>query len=62
MVFGGGPLNCCVLRSITRMGEVLRGSPGTRGLVTANGGCLSNHSLALYSTDEPASPFGMLEI
>ncbi len=62
MVFGGGPLNCYVLRSITRMGELLRGSPGTRGLVTANGGYLSKHSLALYSTDEPASPFEMLAI
>ena len=57
LTFGGGPMNCYVLNSIARMGEVLRDDPGSRGLVTANGGFLTKHALAIYSTEPPPQPF-----
>ena len=39
------------------MAEVLRAQPGTRGLITANGGYLTKHSFGVYSTTPPATPF-----
>jgi acetyl-CoA C-acetyltransferase len=54
LTFGGGPLNDYVLHSIATMAERLRAEPGTRGLVTANGGYLSKHAFAVYGTEPPA--------
>jgi len=53
LTFGGGPLNDYVLHSIATMAERLRAEPGTRGLVTANGGYLSKHAFAVYGTEPP---------
>jgi acetyl-CoA C-acetyltransferase len=57
LTFGGGPLNDYVMHAIARMTEVLRASPGTRGLVTGNGGFLTKHSFCLYSSEPPEIPY-----
>ncbi|MEZ5340353.1 MAG: hypothetical protein R2706_02590 [Acidimicrobiales bacterium] len=48
--FAGGPLNNYVTHSIATMVERLRRNPGSLGMVTANGGFLTKHAMALYST------------
>ena len=55
--FAGGPLNNYVTHSIAAIVEVLRADPGSLGLITANGGFLTKHALALYSTTPPANGF-----
>ncbi|MEL0021386.1 MAG: acetyl-CoA acetyltransferase [Rickettsiales bacterium] len=57
LTFAGGPLNNYVMHSVARTVELLRESPGSRGLVTANGGLLTKHALCIYSTDAPGKPF-----
>ena len=57
LTFAGGPLNNYVMHSIARSVELLRESPGSLGLVTANGGMLTKHALCLYSTRAPERPF-----
>ena len=57
LTFAGGPLNNYVMHSIARMAELLRASPGTHGLITANGGILSKHAFGVYSTTPPAGGF-----
>jgi acetyl-CoA C-acetyltransferase len=57
LTFGGGPLNSYTLHAIARMAEVLREDPGSRGLVSGNGGWLAKHAFAVYSTDPPADGF-----
>jgi acetyl-CoA C-acetyltransferase len=57
LTFGGGPLNDYVLHAIATMVEVLRADPGSKGLVTANGGYLTKHAFCVYSTEPPAGPF-----
>lgn len=52
--FAGGPWNNYVSHSIAAMAGVLRADPGSLGLVTANGGFITKHALALYSTEPPA--------
>lgn len=48
--FFGGPGNNYVTHAIAEMVTHLRQSPGTYGLVTANGGLLTKHAAGLYST------------
>ena len=57
LTFGGGPLNNYVMHSIARMAELLRSNPGTKGLITANGGYITKHAFGVYSTEPPAKPF-----
>jgi len=57
LTFGGGPLNNYVMHSIARMIELLRAAPGTKGMITANGGYLTKHAFGLYSTMPPAIDF-----
>lgn len=57
LTFGGGPINNYVMHAIARMVEVLRLSPGARGLVTANGGNLYKHAHAVYGSEPPARGF-----
>ena len=57
LTFAGGPLNNYVMHAIARMAELLRASPGARGLITANGGFLSGHAFGVYSTEPPADGF-----
>jgi acetyl-CoA C-acetyltransferase len=55
--FAGGPWNNYVSHSLATMLGVLRDDPGAVGLVTANGGYLTKHALALYSTEPPSGGF-----
>ena len=57
LTFGGGPLNNYVMHSIARMVELLREHPGTRGLITANGGNLYKHAHCVYSNEPPQRDF-----
>ncbi len=55
MSFAGGPWNNYVTHAIATMADVLRSDPGSRGLVTANGGFLTKHAAGIYSTEPPPS-------
>ena len=55
--FAGGPWNNYVMHSIATMAERLRENPGSRGLITANGGYLTKHSFGVYSATPPANEF-----
>jgi acetyl-CoA C-acetyltransferase len=55
--FAGGPWNNYVMHSLATMVERLREEPGTRGLVTANGGHITKHAIGVYSTEPPAAGF-----
>ena len=57
LTFAGGPLNNYVMHSVARTVDLLRENPGSKGLVTANGGLLTKHALCIYSTDAPEKPF-----
>lgn len=51
--YHGGAGSNYVMNSIATMVDRLRAHPGKKGMITANGGYLTNHALGLYST-EPA--------
>ena len=55
--FAGGPWNNYVMHSIATMVDLLREDAGARGLVTANGGYLTKHSMGVYSTEPPEGGF-----
>lgn len=57
LTFAGGPWNNYVTHSIATMAEQLAARPGTRGLITANGGYLTKHSFGVYGTEPPAHEF-----
>lgn len=57
LTFGGGPINSYTLHAVARMTEVVRGAPGSIGLVHGNGGWLAKHAVALYSTEPPREGF-----
>ncbi len=57
LTWAGGPLNNYVMHAIVRMVELLRASPGERGLITANGGYLTKHAFGIYSTEPPSRDF-----
>lgn len=45
------------MHSIATLAELLVANPGRRGLITANGGYLTKHSLGVYGTEPPGSGF-----
>ncbi len=55
--FAGGPWNNYVTHSIATMAEQLVSRPGSRGLITANGGYLTKHSFGVYGTRPPEHEF-----
>ncbi len=57
LTFAGGPLNNYVSHSIAAMVDTLRSDAGSLGLVTANGGFVTKHAMALYSTEPASHPF-----
>jgi acetyl-CoA C-acetyltransferase len=57
LTFAGGPWNNYVGHSIATMAEQLAARPGSRGLVTANGGYLTKHSFGVYGTEPPEAGF-----
>lgn len=57
LTFAGGPWNNYVMHSIATIADRLRENPGTRGLITANGGYLTKHSFGVYSATPPDREF-----
>ena len=57
LTFAGGPHNNYVMHAIATMAGCLRGEPGTRGLITANGGYLAKHAFGVYSAEPPERGF-----
>jgi acetyl-CoA C-acetyltransferase len=57
LTFAGGPWNNYVTHSIATMAEQLIAKPGSRGLITANGGYLTKHSFGVYGTEPPQREF-----
>jgi acetyl-CoA C-acetyltransferase len=55
--FAGGPWNNYVTHALATMLGVLRDDPGTIGLVSAMGGYVTKHALAVYSTQPPDDGF-----
>ena len=55
--FFGGPGNNYVTHSIAEMMNVVRKTPGSFGMVTANGNYLTKHSAGLYSTKPTKGPW-----
>lgn len=53
----GGPGNNYVTHSIAEMIQRVRGKPGAKGLVTANGNYVTKQSAGVYSTEPTAKPF-----
>jgi acetyl-CoA C-acetyltransferase len=57
LTFAGGPWNNYVTHSIGTMAERLIEKPGSVGLITANGGYLTKHSIGVYGSHPPATEF-----
>lgn len=57
LTFAGGPWSNYATHSIATMAEVLAADPGRHGLVTANGGYLTKHSLGVYSSEPPPTGY-----
>jgi acetyl-CoA C-acetyltransferase len=57
LTFAGGPWNNYVTHSIGTMAERLIEKPGSAGLITANGGYLTKHSIGVYSSHPSATEF-----
>jgi acetyl-CoA C-acetyltransferase len=57
LTFAGGPWNNYVMHSIATLAQQLRENPGSRGLISANGGYLTKHSFGVYSATPPADEF-----
>ena len=57
LTFAGGPWNNYVMHSIATMADRLRENPGSLGLITANGGYLTKHSLGIYGSTPPSREF-----
>src|SRR5581483_8484866 len=57
LTFAGGPWNNYVTHSIGTIAQHLVENPGSRGLITANGGYLTKHSIGVYGSQPPATEF-----
>ena len=57
----GGPGNHYVTHAIAAMMVRLRAQPGQRGLVNANGNCVTKHSAGIYATEPPTQPFAPVD-
>ena len=55
--FAGGPWNNYVMHAIATVMNDVRASPGSNGLVWANGGYTTKHAFGIYSTTPPAEGF-----
>ncbi|MFC0448981.1 acetyl-CoA acetyltransferase [Rhodococcus jostii] len=57
LTFAGGPWNNYSTHAIATLSTRLRESPGTYGLITANGGYLTKHAFGVYRTEPPSNGF-----
>ena len=62
LAFTGAPLNFAAGESVIGMVDRLRSDPGSRGLVQGNGGHVSKHALATYSTTPPRRPHRLITV
>jgi acetyl-CoA C-acetyltransferase len=62
MAYAGGPLNSAALHGVATMVDVLRGDPGTVGVVTAISGMLTKHGAVALSTTPPADGFAVGDV
>ncbi|MBW2273521.1 MAG: acetyl-CoA acetyltransferase [Deltaproteobacteria bacterium] len=62
MTFAGGPLNNYVLQAVARMVEVLRGDPGSSGLVTSISGMISKQGFGVWSTEPNPAGFACEDV
>jgi acetyl-CoA C-acetyltransferase len=62
MTFGGGPFNNYVLQSTAELARVLRGQPGTYGLVTLVSGFVSKQAFDIWSTEPPEGGLAMADV
>jgi acetyl-CoA C-acetyltransferase len=62
LTFAGGPWNNYSTHAIATLANRLRESPGSRGLLTANGGYLTKQAIAVYSTEPPARGFQRADV
>lgn len=62
LTFAGGPWNNYSTHAIASMTTRLRREPGSLGLLTANSGYLTKHSLGLYSTEPPREAFRRVDV
>ncbi|MDQ3294052.1 MAG: acetyl-CoA acetyltransferase, partial [Actinomycetota bacterium] len=62
MTFAGGPLNSYALHGLATMVGVLRGAPGSRGLVTSVSGFLTKYGGSTWSTTPPPSPWTAADV
>ncbi len=53
--YAGGAGSGYMINSLAAMADVLRGDPGTRGIVTGVGMHMTKHVAGLYSTEPPAA-------
>ncbi len=59
--FAGAALNNAAGESLVAMIDVLRRDPGSRGLVQGNGGHAAKHSLGVFSTTSPDTPYRVVD-
>lgn len=62
MVFAGGPLNNFVLQAQVKMAQILRGDPGSVGLVTAVSGMITKQGVSAWSTAPSADGFSFDDV
>ena len=62
LAFAGAPLNFAAGESVIGMVDRLRSDPGSLGLVQGNGGHVSKHALATYSTTPPRQPHRLITV
>ena len=55
--FAGGPWNNYVMHAIAAVMNDVRSTPGSNGLVWANGGYATKHAFGIYSTNPPEHGF-----
>ncbi len=62
LTFAGGPWNNYSTHAIATMATRLRQSPGSYGLITANGGYLTKHAFGVYRTEPPRDGFRRVDV
>jgi acetyl-CoA C-acetyltransferase len=62
MPFAGGPFNHYTFLSTCRMARLLRGAPGSRGLVSSVSGVLTKQGFGLWATDPGPNAFTFVDV
>lgn len=62
LTFAGGPWNNYSTHAIATLATRLRHTPGSYGLLTANGGYLTKHAFGVYSSEPPRAGFRRVDV